>query len=468
MKTLSVLVLIAAAVLVSSAQQPSVARTISVHVSADDQTRHRYTYVPFQVPPGTTKVAITYRYERADGRNVIDFGLLEPGPTQLGTAAFRGWSGGAASAVTVATDAASPGYWPGPVPSGEWHAVLGLYKVADAGVDITVTVETSSAPAATDVAAARRAPEPLRRGAAWYAGILHAHTVHSDGVLTPRALLEKAREERLDFLAITDHNNTVHQLDAPPSESVLLISGEEVTTPAGHFNVWGLGGERDFVEFRMPANDNSIAPLLSRLHRRDAVIGINHPVADCLACSWTQAVPDGVDTIEIANGSPDARTRAMLVWDTLLRSGRHLTGVDGSDWHRGPAPLGQPALRVQAEELSTAAILDGIRHGRVIVVSDARLPAPELRVSAGGNNAGVGDTLRVSNGSRIDATLDVPLDYGEARIEWLWNGELIAGATRPPFRLTRYAVTSGYLRAHILSEAGTLLAVTNPVYIAAP
>ena len=54
----------------------------------------------------------------------------------------------------------------------------------------------------------RRAGRVLSDPPKWYSGALHLHTIHSDGVLTPAALADAARDAGYDFIAITDHNNT--------------------------------------------------------------------------------------------------------------------------------------------------------------------------------------------------------------------------------------------------------------------
>jgi hypothetical protein len=46
-------------------------------------------------------VTISYSYSGDDGSSVIDLGLFEPGPLTLGTASFRGYSGGAQRTITV-------------------------------------------------------------------------------------------------------------------------------------------------------------------------------------------------------------------------------------------------------------------------------------------------------------------------------------------------------------------------------
>ena len=70
---------------------------------------------------------------------------------------------------------------------------------------------------------------------------MHLHTRHSDGELSTAEVCRRAREAGLDFVVITDHNNTTHQLDAVDVPGLLRIVGEEVTTPGGHASVFGLG-----------------------------------------------------------------------------------------------------------------------------------------------------------------------------------------------------------------------------------
>src|SRR6187397_514708 len=125
---------------------PAARREQRLHYTAQDREVGRYQYVPVRVAAGTNRLTVAYAYDKAGGANVVDLGLFEPGSLDLGTPAFRGWNGGAASEIAVGTSAATPGYWPGPLPAGEWHVLLGLYKVGPAGVDITLTTETSSVP----------------------------------------------------------------------------------------------------------------------------------------------------------------------------------------------------------------------------------------------------------------------------------------------------------------------------------
>lgn len=67
---------------------------------------------------------------------------------------------------------------------------------------------------------------------------LHCHSTFSDGVLTPRDLLARARDNGVDVLALTDHDGIAGLPDAQAAASeygVRLVNGVEISvTWAGH------------------------------------------------------------------------------------------------------------------------------------------------------------------------------------------------------------------------------------------
>jgi hypothetical protein len=463
---LAAALLVVSTAITSSAEAP---RIIKTHFTPKQQQVDRYVQVPFDASQGTTRIDIELKYDRANGENVVDLGLLEPGSLSLGTRAFRGWTGGERSAIFVSATDATPGYWPGPIQAGQWNVSLGLYKVGATGVDVEVTVRTSSEPVTAAMPSLPvRAKEPIRTGPAWYSGALHAHTHNSDGALSAQALAERARAEGLDFLAITDHNNTASQREAIDVPGLLTLLGEEVTTPGGHANVWGLGGIRDFVDFRVSPGDAAIHSLFRAVAARGGLVGINHPYSACVACSWTHPVPEVVNTIEITGREPAEIVRAVALWDMLLTAGRRVTAIGVSDWHRGDAPIGAASVRVWANELSTRAILDSIRAGRVIVMADGASAPPEVRVTSASKDARAGDTLTLARGDAYALDIDAKARlFSGAHVEAYWNGEKIATAplAEGHARFERFASTDGYLRVHVLAANGVPLAVTNPVWI---
>jgi hypothetical protein len=436
-----------------------------------DRISGRYQYVPFDVPPGTSALNIQYTYDRANGDNVVDLGLFEPGPLELGSRAFRGYSGGSKAGLELDRFTATPGYRPGPMPPGRWHVLLGLYKVADAGVDVTITVETSSGPLRPEP------PSPpaggrgdAASGPGWYLGALHTHTVHSDGSTAPLELLRLFRDARFDFVVITDHNTTTAAREIlaspPPEVRPLWILGEEVTTPGGHASVWGLD-DGEWVDFRVSAGDARIKELVAAANRQGGVFSINHPASTCVGCGWTHEVVEGIEGIEISNGRHGEIGAAIAIWERQLRAGRRITAVGSSDWHGAPNPIDNANVRVYATKLTEPALLAGIRAGRVIVMRSARDRTPDIIVRAGAAEARIGETLGVADGTALRVDVDAPGLPG-ATLTTIVNG--VAGAPFPLDNLGHATVdvgaAVGYVRFELHApDGGAPYAITNPVYL---
>ncbi len=452
--------LICIALLVVAGASDAAAQTvIARHYSPADRVTGRYQYVPFDVPSGTTQLKVEQIYDKAGGANAIDLGLVEPGSLALASRALRGWSGGARNEIVLGPGSATPGYRVGPIPAGRWHVILGLYKIAPSGVDVTLRLTFGLA------------PNPNRQ---WYAGDLHLHTVHSDGSTEPARVLEMAREAGLDFVAITDHNNTTHAVAVPPDPNgkPLHIVGEEITTPGGHANVWGLK-PGDWIDFRIAADDPQINDLAAAAAGRGAMFSINHPVADCDACAWKEPIPPQTASIEVWNGGLGPQPEAIAIWDRLLRSGRRVTGVASSDWHRAPAVIGAGSVRVFAESLTEQAILQAVAAGSVVMMRDPVSAPPFFTVSSGTSSALIGGTVQAKPGATLDVLVHVPpfTSPGLAAcpmnctVELSWNGEKVntAPATGGSVSFTRKA-SDGYLRVAVLSGT-TIVALTNPIFV---
>src|SRR6202167_6465 len=218
----------------------------------EDMMESPLRYLPVEVAPGTAALRVTLSYQRS-GEAVLDLGCFGP-------SGFRGWSGGARDSFVVSELGATPGYLAGPVSPGLWQVVIGLYLVPLEGVPFTVTAEPMSAgsaalgerlasflaPAEADPPVPAQRPArrslPAAAGLTWLAGDLHAHTVHSDGVMSVAELAVFAVERGLDFVAVTDHNTVSHHASLGPLSSrygVTLLPGQEVTTGLGHAGVLG-------------------------------------------------------------------------------------------------------------------------------------------------------------------------------------------------------------------------------------
>ncbi len=477
-----------------------------VHLAPPGTHDSRYAYVPFDVPPHTARISISYKYERDNGANTIDIGLFDARSTGSDTdpRGFRGWSGGRRSEFFVSREEATPGYLPGELPVGTWRIILGLYRVAPTGVDVSlkIRIETeenrSSSPTRvphkTKISSAKGTPgsvteSGLRQtsfpqkvaghGLRWWRGDLHMHTVHSDGDWTIPELISSARKNGLDFIFITDHNTASHHAEIDhfraASRQPLVLRGEEITTYGGHTNAWGLPSGT-WIDFRVhPGDITGMSNIAAQAHRSGALISINHPFASCGGCAWSYDVAArGFDGIEVWNGAWDSTDeQALTMWDKILQSGRHIAAIASSDSHRPANPIGQPTTHVAAVELSERALLHAIRQGRVYLTSEAARPVvsfeAEATTSKGRSRWAVGDEIRLNAPDTIRLFITTEAALPSATISLISNGRVIRSFSPKtdgqPQVIEIKCQHDAYFRLEVRDGTKAMLALTNPIYV---
>jgi hypothetical protein len=452
---------------------------------------HSYIEVPFHVPDGVHRVTLTFHYTEREKRTTLDLGLLDP-------SGLRCWSGGNKSTLTVGLSDATPSCLPGRIPAGEWNVLIGVPNIRP-GVTSHYTIELYFTRSGLVVAEPSVLRQPLSIGPAWYRGDLHMHTAHSDGQCPNQTgqkvpcpvffTVDAAAKRGLDFIAITDHNAT-SQYDVmrelqPYFDKVLLIPGREITTFYGHMNFLGT---TDFIDFRIGSKTvPDVETLLHRAHQMGALISINHPDAPtgerCMGCGWTPPSPVDMhlfQAVEAVNGGSEMYgLSGVPFWNKQLDLGYRLAGIGGSDNHDAftpaskPSSVGSPTTVVFASELSTPAILTGIRAGHVFIdltASSDRLL--EVAAKAGEEVANMGDLLQVKKG--VVVTFDVHVvGAQEGKVALLEDGQEMRASTPAvsanPGRIFHYAWTGDghrhWFRAQVSGPDGKLWLLGNPIYV---
>ncbi|RCG13683.1 histidinol phosphatase [Streptomyces reniochalinae] len=315
------------------------------------------------------------------------------------------------------------------------------------------------------------------RGAAWYRGDCHVHSVHSDGELTPEELTVQARAAGLDFIATTEHNSA-----ASPgawghlaADDFLILLGEEVTTKTGHWLALGIS-PGEIVDWNHQVGDGLIDHCLNQVHRAGGLCVAAHPHAPYPSGDFMFSLR-GFDVVEVWNGlwtshQPwNADNEAALAeWGRSLASDIH-TGswrpaMGNSDTHV-EGQIGIPHTVVFAEELSAGAVLAGIRAGRSWIAESADLDV-SLVANAGGRVAGVGERL-ATHGRQVEvqaAVRGVPVgtvsfhtDRGKVHRASLPGDE--AG-------VVRWGTTAGnsaFVRIEVRRPDGHVAALTNPIIL---
>ncbi len=449
------------------------------HVSLEDKEACDYRMLPFEVPAGINRIEVEYTFSEdepgglwREAGNIVDIGLFDArGSEFLTEEGFRGWSGSARRQFFVAEKEATPGYLPGPIPAGRWEILLGLHRILPQGCDYQVTIRMYPGEG-NQKRALNVVPAPiLRRGARWYRGDLHCHTHHSDAKGSLEDLVATARMQKLDFLAVTEHNTVSHLPFLPQHtcEDLLLISGQEITTDYGHANVWGIDR---WQEFRCRSQEE-MRQVLEWARAQGALISINHPKE--MGPPWTFRMEAEFDCIEVWQLAWFMfNEQSLALWERLLREGHRLTAVGGSDYHQEPFTgelgvlmLGTPCTWVYARELSQAAILAAIRAGRVFISKSPEGPHIDLSAEAEGQKAGIGDELFISPGSEVHLRCRVEGGAGD----WLQirspqgDFETKIDAETYEYAWTLQVEVDTFIRAEVVGEGAEMHALSNPIYL---
>ncbi|MQA25784.1 MAG: hypothetical protein GEU94_09955 [Micromonosporaceae bacterium] len=459
-----------------------------------------YHYLPFQVPEGVNRVAVSMTKSRDAS---IGIGLFDQRGADYGSPGFRGVYGAEASSFFVAAHEASWAFRAGRIEPGTWTVVVPVFQ-APAPTTLTITVTLSFGRQRPE---AELGPEQsvVRDQPGWYRGDLHNHTVESSdarasgSAMTPAEYAAAMTRAGLDFVSLTDHNVTTANdalARAAGDADVLLIGGEEMTNWFhGHATVTGLA-PGEWIDWRQrPAavplrqHERRIDAFFADVRRRDVYVSAAHPMAGHL--SW-QFLAEGVadpsllpDGLEVWNGPYQPDDEATLAaWDKLLRAGHRVFGNGGSDLHGVANPaasaLGAPTTVVYADTLSRRGVVAALRAGRSFITSAP--DGPELYLSASGpdgQEAMVGGEVRGAASDSVVVSVLVRRGAGRTLLVRR-DGAIVSAAPitsdEQTVRTSQPIGAGGYMRVELreapsidpgdptAGKAG-MAALTNPVFL---
>jgi hypothetical protein len=465
------------------AQTSSSDLDLQLHGSITPDKLGKHEMLSFTVPEGIERINVELISPGFAKGMYLTAGLFDP-------QRYRGEGRGT---FTVSSADATGPYIVGPIVPGTWKIAIGYNYVAPgSNGEFTVKIRLSK----------QLDPEHYRvinPKAGWYKGDLHSHTGLTDAMCKsqsganvpcpPSRLFAAAAAQKMDFLAVTDHNTSATFNEMAQAQlyydRMLLIVAQEVTTVKGHANVWGTEG---FLDYRVAESGFTANDLFDQAHRLHALVSINHAYwpydGGCPGCGWGWAKTDfaKVDAIEMINGyhehgswfTPPAGN-GVSFWEAQLAKGFRPTGVGGGDEHRAGEQLalqdgvGIPTTLVYARELSQPAILEGIKAGHVFVQVTGP-DGPPLFLTAG--SAMMGDAIVAVAGKRVSFGISTqPVSGATVRI--FVDGVAVESVPKlKPGAAESIGVydwlsdgARHWIRAELVDSKGETVTLTNPIYV---
>lgn len=409
-----------------------------VHKITKDKEGLYYT-VPFTVPENVVKITVSYDYYKPikgllgvlKPTNTVDLGLMD----EKGN--FLGWSGSSHKSIFVGEFEASKGYLSQPINPGEWQIIVGAYHILDEGVEVTYNIDFEY------------------RQEVLLFGDLHVHSNASDGQFDAYELGIMAKKKKLDYIALANHNNFSENLHLPRFDSLTFVPAVEWTHYKGHINFFGVKApfENSFI-----ANTQAeMREIVAHAKSLGAIISINHPF--CFLCPYKWEKEDNFDMIEVWN-SPmrPANLVAVEWWTSLLKEGRKIPIVGGSDYHkpRQFSKLGSPVTGVYSKSRGAQDILDAIRNGKSFIAKKVN----GVRLNLKYGDTVMGGTAEFSKEIPLEITsnakkLTLVTDSGEREIA-LKNGCAKVTLEKTKFAYVKSVKGMGKLKI--------LYAISNPIY----
>jgi hypothetical protein len=345
---------------------------------------------------------------------------------------------------------------------------------------------------------------------------LHMHTRYSDGHGSHREIAEAAMRAGVDVVIVTDHNIWVDGPESYFSEGgrrVLLLVGEEIHDQAripqkNHLLVFG--AYRELAEL---APDPQL--LIDGVREAGGICFLAHPfdtenkTFNETDITWEAWDVDGYTGVELWNGLSEFKSvlksrlhaiwyalnpervphgpppEMLAKWDELLRAGRRVAAVGGSDAHKLPGRMGPlrrdifpyeshfrsinthvllPKSLTGEAEADAKAVLSALRQGHCFIGNDLPAPTRGFRFHGQGaaGNFQMGDEVELGSGVTLQVRLPgraecILLRDGAPFKTWDDREALVVHISQPGvFRLEAYRDYLGKRRGWIFS---------NPVYV---
>jgi hypothetical protein len=202
---------------------------------------------------------------------------------------------------------------------------------------------------------------------------------------------------------------------------LVLLYGIEWTDSEGHANIWAPQAY-DYSAIWATNENKDPDTAIELSHQQAALFSYNHPAS---GDPWTLATSPKADCVEIWNSVDDFNHNfeaTFKFWDDLLlRFGKRITAVGGSDMHNlhgvssSIIKFGIPRVWLLSEGRTQQDILHAIKAGRVTISATEDTARLEIRADRdfnGSHDTLLGDIVSLTSDTEFD--FQITLDGGGA------------------------------------------------------
>lgn len=452
-------------------------------LTAADSKRHIAHH--FDLPSDVEALHIVLSFDPpniGDVRNMLTLTIFDPN-------GFRGAGhrGGNRHEVTLTQNRVTPGYFVGPLPPGKWTVQIDTHMLMPGRrLDYSLTIDAAEdvpteklGPMTSSRRASSNNDAVLRAEPGWYRGDLHSHTIHSDASWDVADLVNAAKEKKLDFIYLTDHNTTspLVEMFAQTSPELLTLGGMELTTFWGHAVCLGA---TEWVDWRVDELGDGMAAIAKAVNANDGqAFIIAHPrdIGDpyCTGCAWIypKMHPGPARLVEVWNGawwdghmpSRYKNENSLRLWYRWLNEGIRMYATAGSDVHGPKHYANGPGFNVvYAENLSHQGLIKGIRQGQSYLSAG---PTVDLRATANGHTIGIGERVIEDGAGEVELIAEWSDCAPESMLHIVVDGSIRQAYTIGTSGDKGWSLNNqdfGWCLIELRGENGEMLALTNPIF----
>jgi predicted metal-dependent phosphoesterase TrpH len=198
-------------------------------------------------------------------------------------------------------------------------------------------------------------------------GVLHVHSIFSDGEESLERVVEMLDAAGMSFIAASDHAEVFDErrmqeyvalCDSLSSARFLVIPGLEFALKGGSIHILGYG-----IEQRVRAS--SMEQLVDGIHEAGGIAVLAHPPAGSI--NMIAPVKAKLDGIEVWNGRYDGtvtpRARSFQLLRHVRVSNTKASAYCGIDLHKRTQVRKPLYVQLETKELERARIIDALRSG---------------------------------------------------------------------------------------------------------